>query len=83
MGASRLRTASSGVIQACDVDPSDRRRMAEIENKTKRYPTDLTDEEWARIEVRIPAELSTLIAGDGICYIGIERLELRACLESR
>jgi len=24
--------------------------MAEIEKKTKRYPTDLTDEEWARIE---------------------------------
>ena len=24
--------------------------MAEIERKTKRYPTDLTDEEWARIE---------------------------------
>jgi hypothetical protein len=38
------------VIQACDVDPSDEGRMAEIEKKTKRYPTDLTDEEWARIE---------------------------------
>jgi hypothetical protein len=24
--------------------------MAEIEKKTKRYPTDLTDERWARIE---------------------------------
>jgi transposase len=27
--------------------------MAEIE-KTKRYPTDLTDEEWARIEPFLP-----------------------------
>jgi len=26
--------------------------MAEIEKKTKRYPTDLTDEEWARIDSR-------------------------------
>jgi putative transposase len=24
--------------------------MAELEKKTKRYPRDLTDEEWARIE---------------------------------
>jgi transposase len=24
--------------------------MAKIEKKTKRYPSDLTDEEWARIE---------------------------------
>lgn len=29
--------------------PATRGRMAEIEKKTKRYPTDLTDEEWARI----------------------------------
>jgi transposase len=29
--------------------------MAEIEKKTKRYPTDLTDEEWARIEPFLPA----------------------------
>ena len=28
--------------------------MAEIEKKTKRYPTDLTDEEWARIEQFLP-----------------------------
>jgi putative transposase len=26
--------------------PATRGRMAEIEKKTKRYPTDLTDEEW-------------------------------------
>jgi hypothetical protein len=41
----RLRThstAGSGVIQACDVDPATRGRMAEIEKKTKRYPTNLT-----------------------------------------
>jgi putative transposase len=30
--------------------PATRGRMAEIEKKTKRYPTDLTDEEWSRIE---------------------------------
>jgi len=29
--------------------------MAEIERKTKRYPTDLTDEEWARIKPTIEA----------------------------
>jgi len=28
--------------------------MAEIEKKTKRYPTDLTDEKWARIEPFLP-----------------------------
>ena len=28
--------------------------MAKIEKKTKRYPTDLTDEEWARIEPLLP-----------------------------
>src|SRR6516164_5314635 len=31
--------------------PATRGRMAEIEKKTKRYPTDLTDEEWARRDV--------------------------------
>jgi len=28
--------------------------MAEIERKTKRYPTDLTDEEWSKIEPMLP-----------------------------
>ena len=28
--------------------------MAAIERKTKRYPTDLTDEEWARIVPVLP-----------------------------
>jgi len=28
--------------------------MAEIERKTKRYPTDLTDEEWARVAPLLP-----------------------------
>jgi putative transposase len=28
--------------------------MARIEKKTKRYPSDLTDEEWARIEPFLP-----------------------------
>src|ERR1700722_8962349 len=31
-----------------------RGRMAAIERKTKRYPTDLTDEEWARIAPMMP-----------------------------
>src|SRR5258706_2573208 len=34
--------------------PATRGRMAEIEKKTKCYPTDLTDEEWARIEPFLP-----------------------------
>jgi len=28
--------------------------VAAIERKTKRYPTDLTDEEWARIAPLLP-----------------------------
>lgn len=31
-----------------------RGRMAEIEKKTKRYPTDMTDAEWQRIEELLP-----------------------------
>src|SRR5271154_152803 len=34
--------------------PTTRGRMAKIEKKTKRYPSDLTDEEWARIEPFLP-----------------------------
>src|SRR5271156_1649709 len=34
--------------------PATRGRMAKIEKKTKRYPSDLTDEEWARIEPVLP-----------------------------
>src|SRR5665647_1973082 len=34
--------------------PTNRGRMAEIEKKTKRYPSDLTDEEWARIGPLLP-----------------------------
>jgi len=33
---------------------TNRGRMAEIEKKTKRYPSDLTDEEWARIGPLLP-----------------------------
>ena len=33
--------------------------MAEIERKTKRYPTDLTDEEWARVEPVLPKPART------------------------
>ena len=31
-----------------------RGRMAEIEKKTRRYPTDLTDEEWSQVEPLLP-----------------------------
>jgi len=34
---------------------ANRAKMAAIEKKTKRYPTDLTDEEWARIEPFVPS----------------------------
>jgi putative transposase len=33
--------------------------MAKIEQKTKRYPTDLTNEEWARIEPLLPPGAKT------------------------
>ena len=33
--------------------------MAEIERKTERYPTDLTDEEWARLEPVLPKPAPT------------------------
>lgn len=36
-----------------------RGRMARIEGKTKRYPTDLTDEEWARIRPLLPGRHCT------------------------
>jgi putative transposase len=36
--------------------PATRGRMANLEKKTKRYPTDLTDEEWAVIEPFLPVE---------------------------
>src|SRR5208283_3336563 len=34
---------------------ANRGRMADIEKKTKRYPTDLTDEEWERIAPFLPS----------------------------
>jgi putative transposase len=34
--------------------PATRGRMAKIEQQTKRYPTDLTDEEWGRIRPFLP-----------------------------
>lgn len=33
---------------------ANRGRMADIEKKTKRYPSDLTDEEWERIAPFLP-----------------------------
>ena len=43
-----------GMIQASDVDAAERGRMAQIARKTKRYPSDLTDEEWERIAPLMP-----------------------------
>src|ERR1700692_3052622 len=34
--------------------PANRGRMAEIEKKTKRYPSYLTDEEWERVSPLLP-----------------------------
>ncbi|WP_146220156.1 transposase, partial [Komagataeibacter saccharivorans] len=34
--------------------PEQRDRMANITRKTKRYPSDLTDEEWERIAPLMP-----------------------------
>ncbi|WP_225764519.1 IS5 family transposase [Inquilinus sp. Marseille-Q2685] len=36
-----------------------RGRMAEIEKKTRRYPTDLTDEEWSQVEPLLPKPART------------------------
>jgi transposase len=44
-----------GVIQADYVDAQRHEaRMAAIERKTKRYPTDLTEEEWAKVAPLLP-----------------------------
>jgi putative transposase len=42
------------VIHALDVDSRGRGRIAKIEKKTKRYPGDLTDEEWSAVEPFLP-----------------------------
>ena len=34
--------------------PESRQRMASLEKRAKRYPTDLTDEEWERIKPFLP-----------------------------
>ena len=34
-------------------------RMAEISKKTRRYPTDLTDEEWALVAPMLPGAART------------------------
>ena len=34
--------------------PTNRGRMADIAKKTKRYPSDLTDEEWQQIAPLLP-----------------------------
>src|SRR5437899_3035746 len=36
-----------------------RGRMADIEKQTKRYPSDLTDEEWSRIQPFLPGAAKT------------------------
>lgn len=47
------RTVRAGVIQAWTW--ASETRGTEIEQKTKRYPTDLTEEEWARIQRFLPS----------------------------
>jgi transposase len=42
------------VIQALHVDAAKPGRMAQIARKTKRYPSDLTDEEWDRLAPLMP-----------------------------
>jgi hypothetical protein len=39
--------------------PAIRGRMAKIEKKTRRYPTDLTDEEWSHIAPLLPKPART------------------------
>jgi len=46
--------AALGVIKLGMWTSTDHGRMAEIEKKTKRYPSDLTDEEWERINPLLP-----------------------------
>ena len=41
--------------------------MAAIEKKTRRYPTDLTDEEWSQVEGLLPKPRKTAVAGVLIC----------------
>ena len=50
-----------------------RGRMAKIEKKTKRYPSDLTDEEWARIEPLLPRASKAGVAYRGRFAGGVER----------
>src|SRR4030088_3370973 len=38
---------------------ANRARMAAIEKKTRRYPTDLTDEEWSQVEGLLPKPRKT------------------------
>jgi hypothetical protein len=40
-------------------NPTNRSRVAGIEKKTKRYPSDLTDEEWDRMEPFMPKGAQT------------------------
>jgi transposase len=47
--------------------------MAKIEKKTKRYPSDLTDEEWARIEPFLPRASKGWAAYRGRFAGGVER----------
>ena len=41
-------------LQAVDVEHSDARPDVAIEKKTKRYPSDLTDEEWSSLTGLLP-----------------------------
>ena len=42
------------MIQAQVWTRATRGRVAKTERRTKRYPTDLADEEWCRIELLLP-----------------------------
>jgi transposase len=41
--------------------------MARIEKKTKRYPSDLTDEEWSAVEPFMPKAGTTAAHGGRTC----------------
>jgi putative transposase len=47
------------VIQAGDVDSSESWPHGRNREKTKRYPTDLTEEEWSRVEPLLPKPAKT------------------------
>jgi hypothetical protein len=67
-----------------------RARMAKIAKKTKRYPSDLTDEEWAEIAPLMPKpgrrgrprEVEFREAINAVRYITVEELDAAIALHS-